>query len=747
MNIIVRQPGSGTTVNLFTALTKFDATFESKANLNNSVKEFSWLTNKISVNTNQDVLTFVSFLPYSIGYMYNPEVERASLVKIALMQNSNNITVEANKKSILASMQQIMSTPESPLTLNRHISDSGSLEAYPIVAFSFYFFQKNNYVFSGNQTQSDRILWSLRYLYWTLTSGTSDGIAQIDSLQNEIRPSRDIFIKQPSAKLSAEMLSFVPISDAFRSYSKNFLEAASLNNKPIYSNTPCNLPQSNNLTDTQSGCFNDSYCVLQEAFQPMTTKEAPAIKSIAPYCCYVILFGCFCGLIGSFAWIIIPTNGICKTRLFFPPIAFGLVFGLVVLLMLFMKSYRIYVIFGYKQIRLQDSSMPNSKLILTTVLLTLVEIILVGAWVGFAQHEAVTPINGSGIQTGCSAKPGNESIDLIFQFLLYGLNGSLLVSCVYIAFRTRRAFERFLESKTIGMSIYTVVISIAICISVVYAFPRDIESWYYVTSFVLSITMNVCSLLVSLIIFGPRLLDVIQLRFNPGSTEQVTTQSHIDTRFSIGIIDVNSELVESGKDRKSVENLSIQAVKFEIGIRQIKFGSRWVESDLVILPEIQMMIIFRDFRKQIIHSIFKFGSLEISSNLASYDTTLEKVARQFQKAAASDVSETDNINEEKRFLLSSGSMPTLGVFLLQFSSKRAKDDFKKIVDMIKNVDSQSSIHMPDTPSFNTGIGPGQEFFGKTQGDIPLAVLSMMRDEISMKRTMSETFLTASSSSS
>ncbi|KAI8801841.1 hypothetical protein BJ742DRAFT_873626 [Cladochytrium replicatum] len=664
IKLILRAPGSGTTVNLRLALNSFDPSYppvwvrplDGPNAVTNVTDDFPWLPNtdnKVTVRTSADVASFMQYDNYVLGYM---DLRDAGTASYATLVNRRGMQVDANVASVQAAMAAATAATvsNSSLGFNTVIYDRDAPNAYPICAYTYYYVRKSNFNLTSLGEDSNEVLqirWTLRYLYWTITSGTPDSIAQYNSTAGiEYRPSiADPIVSDRTARKAAIDAKFVPLSDSVRAAAISILRSIKLDtNTTLYGASPCDYP-----SGSSNGCEADSICRSQDAFQTSSAvcickpprinvhgkrcqedatvvliddtnrlvilslvlfvigtiiclsiwfgiwfyRDHPLIKSITPVCCYVIMFGCCVGLLGQLLQTFLPTDSICSMRLFLPPLAFGIVFG-----MLFMKTYRIFLIFGYKRVSLEERTMTNSTLIALTSAIAVFEFIYCIPWLIITFPRATIDLQLSENRPVCAPAAGKGTIHMGFEIGIYVFNGILGAMTTYLAIRTRHAFERFRESRSIGVAVYSVAMTSLLGIAIIYGLPK-VESFLGAANFVTMAVIFLCSTVTPIILYGPRLLEVVfnrpdspksfrdaRLKYlaRPSDRQNHHHQKSSDNKLE-GAKSAASEV--DGEQLTSIRNLAIQAVLYEVGVRAIRFGSVWQSLTLLVIPELDMMLL------------------------------------------------------------------------------------------------------------------------------------------------------------
>eukprot|EP01104_Vermistella_antarctica_P000201 TRINITY_DN1022_c0_g9_i1.p1 TRINITY_DN1022_c0_g9~~TRINITY_DN1022_c0_g9_i1.p1 ORF type:complete len:2006 (-),score=529.76 TRINITY_DN1022_c0_g9_i1:47-5422(-) len=178
--------------------------------------------------------------------------------------------------------------------------------------------------------------------------------------------------------------------------------------------------------------------------------------------CEIMWAGCLIGLIGLYWWIIQPPRTwMCYLRIWFPPIAFILVFA-----PLTAKTWRINKLFNNKKFKVQKIS--NMDVFKFIGALMVVPIILCAVWSGIGNPE-VDYIDVAN-EDETHFRQCSYDYFWIFMCLFYGYIGIILIANCYMAFRVRNVNALFNESKEIICAVYSVTILAAICIPLIHVF-------------------------------------------------------------------------------------------------------------------------------------------------------------------------------------------------------------------------------------------------------------------------------------
>ncbi|KAJ3220013.1 hypothetical protein HDU67_007746 [Dinochytrium kinnereticum] len=661
---IIRSPGSGTTINYVRALTSMDPEFPNLSSLAVVAGPLA-----ITAVSNPAVGNIHSSIPYTMTYMDARELAIANentptkpLVSISI-ENKNGEYILPSTSGIRIALSGVDTSNIDPQNSNVIAVDSSLSGAYPISLITNYVIRQDDI-----SDDLDVTVWTLRFLWWTLTN--------------------------PKLVALVESKSFVHLKNTSASHlSLNVLKSHRFKgNMTIFGQSICDL----NPGDP-SPCKNGGYCPNTLPFQPAgvacicrngyinkdradCSERAPIfmpdiltriqlgmaaaagivviaiwgllllysrhhkIRSIAPSCCSLILLGCLLGAFSVVAYAATPSDIMCRFRAFFPTLAFGLVFGMIML-----KTYRIYLIFGYRHIS-AARSIRNWTLICLTLLIAVIEVGICTGYVFIAQpvlsqvYISASSSDGSGnTSTSLShsssyltCKPSNKNtyVVQIMEAVLFAFNGGIMFICLVLAFKTRGAYKRYVESKAIGLTTYVVAISVLVALPVIYVVPIESIRTNLVINGVRSILLVVLSTAVPLILYAPRILEALEnkrdleedidvrpanIRSGHGGPWHAPGSIPASPAFQpIDASDVLGGVLDAGnRKRRAPENRNLQTFTFEIGFRKNRFGSVWQSAVLMVFPELDLIFFLDSFKCGNTLQSFRLSTSEIEGFVKS----------------------------------------------------------------------------------------------------------------------------------
>eukprot|EP01104_Vermistella_antarctica_P020829 TRINITY_DN908_c0_g3_i1.p1 TRINITY_DN908_c0_g3~~TRINITY_DN908_c0_g3_i1.p1 ORF type:complete len:801 (-),score=149.66 TRINITY_DN908_c0_g3_i1:5-2059(-) len=206
-------------------------------------------------------------------------------------------------------------------------------------------------------------------------------------------------------------------------------------------------------------------CVLFRAYGP--------IHSASWSVCVLTWLGCALGFVALYWWIIRPPDDwMCYCRMWFAPIVFTLLFGV-----LSAKTWRTNRLFSSKKFK--PTPIALLEVLEVTAVLMIYPLIVVAVWtgVGDPRVEFVDVVN----EDETHFKQCDYNNYWVFMGLLYGYFGVMLLVNCYLAFRVRTVNYQFNETKDIICAVYTVTLLAAVAIPLVHVFHNLPKAAYGIT--------------------------------------------------------------------------------------------------------------------------------------------------------------------------------------------------------------------------------------------------------------------------
>ncbi|XP_072035546.1 gamma-aminobutyric acid type B receptor subunit 2-like [Amphiura filiformis] len=176
---------------------------------------------------------------------------------------------------------------------------------------------------------------------------------------------------------------------------------------------------------------------------------------------------------------------LCKARLAFICIGFSVTFGA-----LFMKTYRIHVIFHEAVKKFKRVSMRDSKLILGVLIPVVIDVLILGVLIIVTDSDISTHRFEAQLDI---TKPDAEvyivpvvefctsSYQLYFSVAIYGVKAVLLTFGVFLAWETRNIrVSELNDSKYIAISVYTVAVILAVLIPSLNVIFLDVNLYFII---------------------------------------------------------------------------------------------------------------------------------------------------------------------------------------------------------------------------------------------------------------------------
>ncbi|KAJ3317083.1 hypothetical protein HDU76_001360 [Blyttiomyces sp. JEL0837] len=673
INVIVRSPGSGTSINFYNGLKSMYPDLQA---FDTSKGFQAFLSNAIVVTQgNAAIGNVVAAVPYTLTYMDAHELQlqvtanKNTPVRSCIVENKLNQKVKFTTNGITIALNAVNASSLTPSTNSSSnqlssIIDTEADQGYPFALITNFVIRKGGINSSDpadpttqNMDWELRTRWTLRFL-WKL-------------MQYDITVDAD-------NNASFVSINNTPIGD----FSYSYLYSYKLNNSdtPLFGQAACDLYANQSqirpcihgycslrlpFQDPNegkcicySGYMNQKYDDCSEAapsFQlnsimvkvqvilagigivvlVMVTgliilfRQHPKIRAIAPSCCFVILIGCAFGVGAILAYAASPTDFTCKVRIIFPTLAFGLVFG-----MLLLKTYRIYLIFGYTRIS-SARSLRNWTLINYTMIVVFIDVVLLVLYISLASPQSVQrSFSAQGVSINpqtyltCAASAGHENLEIIMVSIL-------------------GAYKRYTESKEIGLVVYVVSLALMLGLPVVYAIPPLDNASLTIVSLVRAGLFLILSAGTALLLFGPRIWEVIEESRSSKdlATSTVGERSDNDPGYKYaggpsgangnvlgGIGNAPSWAQESALDNVGYDSVDkpgfsriVQSMMFEVGVRHNRFGAVWSSTTLLILPELDLIFLMSNMEAGKTTVSFKISTSSaegLGGGRKSFDSTM-----------------------------------------------------------------------------------------------------------------------------
>ncbi|KAJ3031096.1 UNVERIFIED_CONTAM: hypothetical protein HDU68_006475 [Siphonaria sp. JEL0065] len=302
------------------------------------------------------------------------------------------------------------------------------------------------------------------------------------------------------------------------------------------------------------------------------SRNQPTIKAMSPLCCINILAGCLLGVVTIILEAATETTLICYTKVIIPSLAFGMVFS-----MIFLKGFRIFLIFGYPRIA-RSRFIRDDFLIAVSNVVAIVDGILAWIYVQGGQITSkLTHFTDTELQVyTCLPKPESEGTATTLMGVHFGFNALILAMCLYIGQLTRKSASKFDESKQVGATIYVSCAAVLLAMGINFGVIAD-------TSGIFNLHRITASIAIWLIcIVSPMILFVPALRAN---IESEKSRLSVTNRVGTG------SAASSHNDRDDGQVLTFM---FHTGMRPNRATALWKSAVMMIMPEIDMLIVLAE---------------------------------------------------------------------------------------------------------------------------------------------------------
>ncbi|KAJ3041299.1 hypothetical protein HDV00_009570 [Rhizophlyctis rosea] len=300
--------------------------------------------------------------------------------------------------------------------------------------------------------------------------------------------------------------------------------------------------------------------------------------------------------------------------------------------MLLLKSYRIYIIFDYQKTK---HAISDIALIIGASLFALLNLILISIQIILSVPGPSTNVSSTGTQIrSCGPAPGKETIHNIMEYTVLAYNSLLILSCVFLSFKTRRAYARFAESKSIAVGVGVVAITFIFGIPIM-ASVSDLNDGKgkNISSFIRGMIFIVSSVAVAIALFVPRLSEVIHERRNKLAVTVAELRSRADGSvltggaMGMGFGQIESTIDGSGISGQggsgSERDGAPRVYTFRVRIEGGGDGLAWVDGVTCMLPDTDEMVVLPNKvsegkaaeRIKLSSSTYRFPTVQVLPNM------------------------------------------------------------------------------------------------------------------------------------
>ncbi|ORY37238.1 hypothetical protein BCR33DRAFT_466402 [Rhizoclosmatium globosum] len=303
------------------------------------------------------------------------------------------------------------------------------------------------------------------------------------------------------------------------------------------------------------------YCII-------TKRNEPDVKSISPFCCMFILTGCLVGTAAILTQGFSTSNTVCHAHAILPAVAFGMIFS-----MILAKAIRIFLIFGYSKI-------ARSRFLKDDFLIACCSVVAV-----FEGVFASRVLDGSGVEPrlqtfegssdslwACaSADDKEDTTNRLFGGLL-GFNAILLVLCIVMGWMTRKASEKFDESRKVGIVVAISTLFVVLDLGVNLGIPQHSEGMFNVRRIFDSVTIFLVAIATPSILFSKAL--------GFANNQPNGNISHYTSDINSTQADQNDGLVKT--------------YMFHTGLKLNRPTSLWKSAVFMVMPDLDLLIILSE---------------------------------------------------------------------------------------------------------------------------------------------------------
>uniref|UniRef100_A0A915Q272 Gamma-aminobutyric acid type B receptor subunit 2 n=1 Tax=Setaria digitata TaxID=48799 RepID=A0A915Q272_9BILA len=201
---------------------------------------------------------------------------------------------------------------------------------------------------------------------------------------------------------------------------------------------------------------------------------------------------------------------LCYVKTWVLSLGFTLAFG-----SMFSKTWRVHLIF--KNIRMNKKAIKDYKLFMLVGFIVLVDLISLSLWahispftfhvielaIFYADNKMIAP----------EIEHCRSDNSVIFEAVILGIKGLLMIIGCFLAWETRRVNVPALnDSKYIGMSVYSVVVTCLLGLPLMYILKDQVNEAHILGS----LFIIFCTTLILCLVFVPKIIELIR---NPEGTE------------------------------------------------------------------------------------------------------------------------------------------------------------------------------------------------------------------------------------
>ncbi|KAJ3039318.1 hypothetical protein HDV00_012311 [Rhizophlyctis rosea] len=308
------------------------------------------------------------------------------------------------------------------------------------------------------------------------------------------------------------------------------------------------------------------------------------MKNLPPSLSYIILLGTVLVIFGGQFYIAEPTPVLCALRVLFAPAGAGISLSLLVLMM-----YRQHHAFENTLAK----NLTNTNIILGAVSIGAIQLLCVGIISGVVQSKPETGILNDGTEYRiCTPSDGRKYLYVSMEAAALGVNGFLMLLCLYYAFLTRNIKRELSYSKSVATSVSIAAIVTIFGIAVAIKEEQEPET-LSIAVLLRSLVYVFAAMLIALVLLVPRLLDAI---FDY-KTDEHAAEEDIGRK---GGIDLTSEWEG---EQKGFTSFVFLAKILGKGVEPSR------SSSVVVVPEMDVLVLFENLTNARVSKAFKLSDI------------------------------------------------------------------------------------------------------------------------------------------
>ncbi|KAI9329556.1 hypothetical protein BDR26DRAFT_1011700 [Obelidium mucronatum] len=557
VKVVQLHPESGTSMDLVYYLGLLDVSTGFKNSPFRLANYRLNVSGSITAKSTMAAGIMVGGFPYTITYLNAFEAleqSSSSGVTRALLQHKDGSFVGWSMESVAIAAQTFETVYKSPRynsTDTINLYDTETKGAYPLTVVSKFVIRPYNI-----SASLDTTIATLKFLWWFIQSpqysagfqftpifNTSLGAKTLNHLKTISFDGKIPLYGQSVCDIDIDGTYRSPCVHGFCSDPLPFQYASAecicqFGYENIHK-TDCSEPTpvfiTGPATTAQISMFIAGLLVVLVSFWKVyQNRGMPEMKAISPLCCLFILGGCFIGVLGILVDALSISKDVCNAKYVVPVLAFGMVYS-----MIFFKSLRIFLIFGYSKIArsrfLKDDVMIGASLIV-------------------------------GI------------LDAVFALWTVGIKKTEPVTCFlhgYVDIAVGlKASAKFDESRKNGAVIILSTLLIGLNFAVLFGIPGETKTLYQLRRVFSSTTTFLLCTLSPVILFAPA--------FGLGASPSGTGLSH------------GYDTSDAKSSQNDLNDGLVKTYMFHTGLKLNRPAALWKSAVIMVMTELDMLIILSE---------------------------------------------------------------------------------------------------------------------------------------------------------